>query len=299
MTMTTQALMPKFLARNGWRASHAALAVGFALAGVLLTFEAWADLVRIALKDEEASHALLVPIVVAWLVWVRRGRLRHCRPVGQWVGPVITLFGAGIYLLGEARLIESFWHGGAILVAAGCFLTVAGKQVLRAFLPVLFVLMFLVPVPGRIRQQMAIPLQRTTARMTQGACDVAGISIDRTGNLLRINGVDVAVAEACNGMRMTFALVLVSYAFAFTTPLHGYVRVLLVVLSPLSAVLCNVIRLVPTVWVFGNFPAEVAEQFHDLSGWVMLFVGFLLLMMVIRLLRWFAVPVTPFSLAHG
>ena len=76
-------------------------------------------------------------------------------------------------------------------------------------------------------------------------------------------------------------------------------RVLVVLLSPLSAVLCNVIRLVPTVWVFGSFPAEVAEKFHDLSGWVMLFIGFLLLMAVIRLLRWFAVPVTPFSLAHA
>ena len=29
---------------------------------------------------------------------------------------VIALLGAGMYLLGEARLIESFWHGGAIIV---------------------------------------------------------------------------------------------------------------------------------------------------------------------------------------
>ena len=297
--MNTQAFIPKFLSRNGWRASHLAWGAGLMLAGVLLTFEAWADLVRISLKDEEASHALLVPLIVAWLIWVRRGRVRHCRPVGQWVGPLITLLGAGMYLLGEARLIESFWHGGAIIVAVGCCLTVLGKQVLRDFLPVFLVLMFLVPVPGRVRQKMAIPLQRTTARMTQEVCDVAGMPIDRTGNLLRINGVDVAIAEACNGMRMTFALMLVSFAFAFTTPLHGYVRVLVVLLSPLSAVLCNVIRLVPTVWVFGNFRVEAAEQFHDLSGWVMLFIGFLLLMLVIRLLRWFAVPVAPFSLAHN
>jgi len=297
--MPAIALIPKSLTRNGWRASHLAWGLGLSVAGLLLTWGAWADLIGIARKDEEASHALLVPLIVVWLIWVRRARLRHCRPVGLWVGPVIALLGAGMYLLGEARLIESFWHGGAIIVVAGCCLTVLGKQVLRAFLPVFLVLMFLVPVPGRVRQKLAIPLQRTTARMTQAACDVAGMPIDRTGNLLRINGVDVAIAEACNGMRMTFALVLVSFAFAFTTPLNGYVRVLVVLLSPLSAVLCNVIRLVPTVWVFGHFPANVAEEVHDVGGWVMLFVGFLLLMLVIRLLRWFAVPVTPFSLAHN
>jgi len=297
--MPAIALIPKSLTRNGWRASHLAWGLGLAVAGLLLTWGAWADLIGIARKDEEASHALLVPLIVVWLIWVRRGRLRHCRPVGLWIGPVITLLGAGLYLLGEARLIESFWHGGAIMVVAGCCLTVMGRQVLRDFLPVFLVLAFLVPVPGRVRQRMAIPLQRTTARLTQEVCDIAGIAIDRSGNVLRINGVDVAVAEACNGMRMTFALMLVSFAFAFTTPLNGYVRVLVILLSPLSAVLCNVIRLVPTVWVFGNFHERIAAQFHVLSGWVMLFVGFLLLMLVIRLLRWFAVPVSPFSLAHN
>jgi exosortase/archaeosortase family protein len=99
-------------------------------------------------------------------------------------------------------------------------------------------------------------------------------------------------------MRMTFALVLVSFAFALTTPLYGYVRVLVVLLSPLSAVVANVIRLVPTVWVYGNFEATVAETFHDISGWLMLFAAFLTLLGLIRLLRWLAVPVAPFSLAY-
>src|SRR6185437_2503788 len=99
-------------------------AVALAAAGMALTWQAWADLVGIALKDEEASHILLVPIIVAWLVWTRRGRVRHCRPVGQWVGPIVTLLGAGLYLLGDARLIESFWYGGAVIVVMGCFLTV-------------------------------------------------------------------------------------------------------------------------------------------------------------------------------
>src|SRR5687768_4150225 len=109
--MIAIALIPKSFARNGWRASHVAWGLGLALAGALLTREAWSDLIAISRKDEEASHALLVPLIAAWLVWVRRGRLRHCRPVGLWVGPAITLLGAGMYLLGEARLIESFWHG--------------------------------------------------------------------------------------------------------------------------------------------------------------------------------------------
>jgi exosortase len=285
------------VSRNGWGARHLVLALLLVSAGVVVTLDAWQDLVAMALKDQESSHALLVPVIAAWLLWVRRGRLRHCRAVGLWVGPVIAAAGAAAYTIGDARLIESFWHGGAVLLAIGCLLTVLGKQVLMNFLPVFLVMVFLVPVPKRVRQSIALPLQRQTARVTQAVCEFTGLPTDRSGNLLRVNGVDVAIGEACNGMRMTFALMLVSFAFALTTPLHGYVRVLVVLLSPLSAVLANVIRLVPTVWVYGHFNATVAEAFHDISGWLMLFAAFLMLLGIIRLLRWLAVPVTPFALA--
>jgi exosortase len=295
--MTRAGLFNTF-ARNGWGIRHLIWGVALAVMGVLVTSDAWRDLLSMALYDQEASQALLVPVIVAWLFWVRRGRLRHCHPVGQWIGPVIALVGASLYLIGETHLIESFWHGGAVLVMIGCFLTVFGKQILVNFLPVFLVMVFLVPVPGRIRQRIALPLQRSTAKVTQLVCELGGLPTERSGNLLRINGVDVAIGEACNGMRMTFALVLVSFAFALTTPLHGYVRVLVVLLSPLSAVVANVIRLVPTVCVYGYFDASVAETFHDISGWLMLFVAFLTLLGSIRLLRWLAVPVTPFSLAY-
>jgi exosortase len=290
-------VLPKTFARNGWRTRHLVWITVLAAVGLILTYDAWSDLVRIAWKDEESSHALLVPIIAVWLFWVRRGRLRYCRPVGQWVGPVAAIIGAAMYLSGDTYLIESFWHGGAVLVVVGCCLTVLGREVLWEFLPVFLVLVFLVPVPGRLRQKIAIPLQRSTASITQDVCELGGVNVDRSGNLLRINGVDVAVAEACNGMRMTFALVLVSFAFAMTTPLQWYVRLLVVLLSPLSAVFYNVIRLVPTVWVFGNCKPEFAGEFHDFSGWFMLFVAFISLMGVIKLLRWMAVPVTPFPLA--
>jgi exosortase/archaeosortase family protein len=98
-------------------------------------------------------------------------------------------------------------------------------------------------------------------------------------------------------MRMMFALVMVSFAFAVTAQLRAYVRFLIVFLSPVSAVLCNVLRIIPTLWVYGHAEAATAQRFHDLSGWVMLFVAFMLLVGVVRLLRWLALPVSPFILA--
>jgi exosortase len=288
----------KALDRNGWRRQHLVLACGLVAAGVIATADSWGDIVNRGLKDEESSHVLLAPLVVLWILWVRRGRLKHCRRTMTWIGPVITLIGAIMYWMGDSILIESFWHVGAVLVATGCLLTIVGGQILWNFFPAFVALIFLVPFPGRIRQKVAIPLETATAQTTAQVCEFIGIDAQRSGNLLRINNVDVAVAEACNGMRMMIALVMVSYAFAMTTPLRGYVRFLIIALSPISAIACNVIRLVPTVWVYGHFSETVALAFHDASGWIMLFVSFLLLMLVIRLLRWMAVPVTEFALAR-
>jgi exosortase len=231
-------------------------------------------------------------------VWVRRGRFQFCQPSPSWIGPAIVLCGWLLYSLGDTFLIQSFFHGGAIVIAVGCLITVLGYRLLIDFFPAFVALGFMVPVPGSIRQQIAIPLQRVTAAVTQNVFDLMGIHVERAGNLLCINGVDVAIAEACNGMRMVFALLLVSYAFAFGTPLRWYVRVLVLVATPISAIVCNVIRLVPTVWLYGNYPGKWAVLFHDLSAWVMLIASFLILMSILRVLRWALLPVTTYRLAY-
>lgn len=289
--------MTRSLWRNGWTPWHLVAAVTLAGIALALTWEAWAHIFYIASRDEEASHIFLVPIVFAWLIWVRRRRLRYCEPAGLWLGPLLLLIGWAFYSIGDGYMIQSMWHLGAVLAVLGAFFTVIGRNVALQFLPALIVLGFLVPIPATIRQQIAIPLQGATAYITEQTLMVFGMPIGRSGNLLSINGVEVAIVEACNGLRMVFALALVSFAFAFSIPLRGYVRAIVILASPISAILCNVVRLIPTVWLYGYTDVNVADAFHDWSGWLMLGVALLLLIAIIRLLRWALVPVTPYTLA--
>lgn len=284
--------------RNGWTIWHLPTCLGLAVIGLLVTFDVWADIALIAFRDEESSHIFLVPIIAAWLVWIRRSRMRYCRAGSSMIGPAMIAMGWIIYSLGYYNAIQAFWHGGGVLVVVGCVVTILGRDILLRFFPVFIVLVFLVPVPGMARQELALPLQTATAMATQFVFDFLNADVERIGNVLSINGVNVAIAEACNGMRMVFALVLVSFAFAFGTPLRMYVRVLILVASPVSAIVCNVIRLVPTIWLYGYYPAGVADNFHDISGWLMLPVAFMALLTIIRLLRWALIPVSHYTLAY-
>jgi exosortase len=283
--------------RNGWRTAHLIGAVAAGTVAILIAGNAWQDMLHIARREEESSHIWLVPLVVIWLIWVRRSRFRTVVPGGRWPGTLMIAGGWFFWSFGYRNQIQTFWHGGAVMMCLGAILLVLGQDLFFKFLPAFLVLAFLVPVPKTARIVIAQPLEEITAKITRSVAEVLGMQVFQRGNLISFNGREVAIAEACNGMRMVFTLFLASYVFAFVTPLRGYVRAIILLASPLTAILCNVIRLVPTVWVFGHASQDAAETFHDVSGWVMLVVAFLILTGIVRLLRWAMVPVAPFTLA--
>jgi exosortase len=254
------------------------------------------DMFAIGLRDEEQSHIFLAPLVAVWLAWLRRSRLRQV-PLQPSLGAVgVVAAGWLLSWWGFSAGVQIAWHGGALLSLVGVLLTFTGFEPLTRFAPVFFVLLFMLPIPGVIRHQLAWPMQQMATGVTHALLELFGIATVRSGNVLIINGEQVAVGEACNGMRMVFALGLVVYAYAFGTPLKPATRVVLLALSPVVALLCNVIRLVPTSLIFGYGDLEVAQRFHDLSGWVMLPVAMLMLAGVLKAIRWLEFPVTSYRL---
>lgn len=260
------------------------LAAVFALAVALVMFDAWVEIASIAYGNEELGYVLIAPIAIAWIAWGRRERLSQCVWRGGWLGVLTLLAGWLAYWYGYFH-DPVIWRGGAVLAAMGAVLCALGSQVLRKFLPAFMACIFLIPISPNGRYRLAVPMQQATASATQTVCDVLGIEVDRSGSQLTINGVDVAVAEACNGMRMILTLFMVCYVVAFTVRVPPAARILLLVASPLVAIVANVIRLVPTVWLFGHASAPAARTFHDISGWVMTILSFLLLMGFFRLLQ--------------
>lgn len=261
--------------------------------------DGWRDLTNIALNDEEASHILLVPIIAGWLFWVRRARLRECVGRFSFVGTAITAAGAWITYWGVGHGIQMSWHLGSVLMAIGCAVTVLGFDLLRKFFPAFLILLFLVPVPSTMRIALSLPLQRQTAAAVENVMLIMGVAVQRSGNLLSINGVDVTVVEACNGLRMVFGLILVTAAFVFGTPMRWQIRALLLLLSPLLSILLNIVRLVPTMIIFGHASRPTADFFHDASGWLMLPLAFVLLLGVQRFARWLCLPVMPYAVVYG
>ncbi len=288
----------KLRPRRTWQVRDYALLVGTLIAGVWLLRAPLIDMIGIGIRDEEQSHIFLAPVVAALLLYLRRTRLRYLALSPSFLGPAVVAAGWLVCWTGFQFGIQAAWHGGALLCLLGVVLSFTGIALLQLFAPVLLVLVFLIPVPGALRHEIAMPLQNQATAVTHAVLELVGVGAVRSGNVLIINGQQVAVGEACNGMRMVFALTLVAYAFAFGRPLNNTLRIFVLLLSPLTAILCNVIRLVPTSLIYGYGSSDAAVNFHDLAGWAMLPVALLILAAVVRLVEWMDFPVLTFRLAN-
>lgn len=312
--------LPHRMLRNGWSAWHFAGAAAMAAFAVWMTYPAWRDIYLTAADPASRSrHILLVPIIALWLVWVRRHRVLHCRPRGHWFGLLLIFVGGFVFSVAtraEAQasltseqaspLLRMAWHGGTVAITIGGALTLLGWDIAKRFAPAVMVLIFLVPIPQSYCQHIDRPVQVATLELAASVYNTFGIDATIDYDLpstrqiprLLVNGVEPPRDEAYHGLPMVFDLFLVSWAFVFGSPLRGSVRLIILLLSPVSAILCGALGLMATMWLYGS-PNLLgsAELLHQIGSWLMLLVAFLLLTAVIRALAWASVPVRHYTLA--
>lgn len=255
------------------------------------------DIVARGRGSVEQSYTLLVPLVALYVMLVRRSRIGGDRDhAGAAIGAGLMVLAWALLLIGHDRDILVLWHAAPFVAILGVVAAVYGASLLWRLLPGFLILFAMIPLPGSVRLRIAQPLQELATGVTAFLLELAGVPAVRMGNLIEINGAQVAVGEACNGMRLLMPLAVVMYAFVFSLPLRGSVRLMLLAMCLPVALVSNVIRLVPTAVSYGYFP-RVATQVHDLAGWLMIPLAVLLLLAVLRAMEWFDLPVARYRLA--
>ena len=290
-------MISRRLAKNGWTGWHFLDALGLTVAGVLLTFPAWADIAYTAMFDPNRRYILLVPLVAAWLAWVRRSRLQHCRPRGSWVGFVLICVGSIAFALGPWTEVRIAWHGGALLVTVGAVSAVLGRDVLVKFLPVFAVLALLVPLPPLAMALLIWPVHMVSSHVAVGIYLALGLSAAVEDGMIHLTRQSIRVEEVCPGVSMLLYLFVLTYGFVFATPLRLAVRLLVLALAPLAVLLASSLELAATLWLYDTTTADL-RLLRQFDGWVVLLGAFVLLVLMLRLLAWASVPIRRYTLAH-
>ncbi|MCG8512231.1 MAG: exosortase/archaeosortase family protein, partial [Rhodospirillales bacterium] len=263
-----------------------------AAAGIAVFWAGFKDLLWIAWNDIESSHILLIPPLVAYLIWQRFDVIRKAGPSAGWLGLLPLATAVAVWEIGYREDHRVGSHLAIILWVVGtCIIAFGHRAAIKVGWPVLGLLLLAMPIPYSVRVQFAVPAQHLTAIVSEQVLLILGISVVRTGSVLNIGDTQVGIAEACNGMRMLFAVVLICYAYAVASPMRWWARVVLTLISPFIALVCDGFRVVPTTWVYGWAETETAEAFHDFSGWATAALAFGMVWCIGHFSEWLGLPV--------
>lgn len=253
------------------------------------------DIFRTATKRPEGLYVLMVPLLAVYLAWLRQSRLGRYEIRRSFAGPVLILSGWLLFVGGAFYDVVLFWHLGGIVGFIGVVVTCVGPRILLVFGPAFLVLFAIAPLPGLVRESIALPLQQFATVVTSIILELLGVDAVRRGSIIEINGKIVLVGEACNGMRLVMPIALVIYAVVYSLPLRRAARFLLLLASVPVALVCNILRLIPTSLAYGFVPGW-AEMVHDIGGWLMLPIAVLLLLGLLRFVEWLDVSVSKWRL---
>lgn len=222
--------------------------------------------------DPNYSVGLVVPFAAACLLWSDRRCLAEVPLRPCWWGLVVILLAQGMRGYGLLWLYESAERYSLVLTTVGLVWLVGGSQLLLRTGWVLLFLLLMVPLPGRVHNLVSAPLQSLATQGAVFTLELLGIGVAREGHVLLLDGrVPVAVAEACSGLRMLTAFVVVSAFLAYVVRRPRWQKAVLLISSIPIAILCNLIRLVVTALMFHASYSELADRFfHDFAGLTMM-----------------------------
>ena len=242
-------------------------------------------LVRDWWSNPEAGHGLLLAPLALWFAW-KAGVDATAKP-NRLLGGAVLLFGVAFRYVADLAAELFTMRGSMILAAVGLTIWYFGvRQVVRWWLP--FVLLGLsVPLPELILSRVALPLQFTASKIGAGLLAWREIPVLLTGNVIKIPGHELFVAEACSGLRSLTALLSLSVLLGAITLKHVVSRVALLAAAIPIAIMLNGVRVFLTGFLVYFVDPKLGEGFmHITEGWLIFVVAFVLLGGVAWALGW-------------
>ena len=233
------------------------------------------------------THGPLIPLVSAWLLYRNRRHLAAAplRPFPM--GLCLVIPSLLLHMLATAWQV-GFLSGFALVgTLAGLVLTLAGPAFFRAALFPLAFLLFMVPLPDVAIEKLSFTLKLMSARAAVGVLDVFGFAAVRQGSRIQIPNGTLIVDDICSGLKYLISLMAFAALYAHICSLKKWQKGVLFLMSVPIAFLANAARVFLMVVVADYKGVETAEEwyFHDLFGFVLFVVAFLLMFLLESIFR--------------
>jgi exosortase len=250
------------------------------LAGLILLLYASVikDLVTQWWTDVDYGHGFFVPLLSLYILWHERERWTKTEIKPSNFGFAVMLGAVGLLLLGSLGAEFFVSRFSLLVLLAGMILFLAGSKMLRAVSFPLSYLIWMIPIPVIIYNQITFPLQLIASRLATAWLEVAQVPVLRDGNILILSNYSLEVVEACSGIRSLMTLMALAVAYGYLVSPRRWVRYVLAAFMVPIAIVTNAIRIVGAGILAHRFGPAAAEGFlHEFSGWAIFLVALVLM----------------------
>ena len=264
-----------------WRV--ALVQVGLVWLGLAALFAGdWAAMADQWWNSSTYNHIVLIPAIIAWLVWLRVGELGKLRPQAWWPGLFFVGGALFVWVLGSISGLNVARQLGAVLMLQGAAITLLGPQVIAGVLFPLSYMLFLV----RFGDELIPALQTITARLTVAVTHLSGIKADIDGVFINTPVGLFEVAEACSGVKFLIAMVALAVLVAHVCFRSWSRRTAFFAIAVVLPVLANGVRAWGTIYIAQFRGIAFAEGFdHIFYGWI--FFAFVMILLLAGAWRFF------------
>ena len=174
------------------------------------------ELTAFAAHSQVHSYILLIPLVTAYLIYIRWKHLS--RELSSSWGYALLSAAAGIgALLASQYFIDLGQNDYVTLIAlsffcfviAGIFLFLGNKWARSAMFP-LFFLAFMIPLPEAAVDLLENASKQASAEVANWLFLISGTPFLRNGTFFQLPGITITVAKECSGIRSSLVLVITS-----------------------------------------------------------------------------------------
>ena len=257
-----------------WRLPLVRLAIAWI--GLFAFFaDDWADMFAQWWNSSTYNHILLVPPIIVWLVWQRRGELAKLSPQGWWPGLLLVAAAFFLWLLGAFSGLNLARQLGAVAALQAATITLLGPRVTAGLFFPLCYGFFLVPFGDEL-----VPLLQTiTAKLTIVFTHWSGVPAIVDGVFIDTPAGLFEVAEACSGVKFLIAMVALATLVAHICFRSWKRRIAFLAFAIALPILANGIRAWGTIYIAQSQGVEFAEGFdHIVYGWVF-FAGVMVILL--------------------
>ena len=273
----------------------------FAAAALLLLI-GFSDSLKPMMNEwlDQYSHALLIPLISAYLIWQQRGALARIEFRPRWEGVAVTVLGGGIHLVGQLSSIFTLSQWGLLICIYGLLLSFIGWNGSRPIMGPLAILALMIPLPEFVLKDLSGGLQLISSRLGVAFMRLCGVTVFLEGNIIDLGSYKLQVAEACSGLRYLFPLMTLSILMAYLFRAPWWKRLVLFLSSIPISVLMNSLRVGAIGVLVEHWGSQMAEGFlHQFQGWAVFMVSFALLVMEMMLLAQLSSPRAPWREVFG